>query len=131
VVVIGVVVVLILVLTGGSDTSSPQGIADSIVKAINDKDANAAKGLYCDAGSVGKSGGVDISDIPKDYKVSAKAGKTDEKGDTGSVQVFITLTQAGKTQDVTINFNIKKKDSKWCISGASLGGGSTGGTGGP
>jgi hypothetical protein len=126
VLVIAVVVVLILVLSGGSDTSSPQGIADSIVKAINDKDADAAKKLFCDPGSVSKS--VDISTIPKDMKATAKVQKAEANGDTGTVQILMTLTISGQTQDLPLSFDIKKNGDGWCVSGGSRGGPSGGGS---
>jgi hypothetical protein len=133
VVVIAAVVVLILVLTGGPDTSTAKGMSESIATAINDKDVDTLKKLYCDPSVVGTGRGVDFSSKEfEKYNAKARAGEGTENGDTGVAKVIITLTQEGQTQEVPVNFNLKKKDGDWCIDTAApdTGGGRPGGTGG-
>jgi hypothetical protein len=129
VVVIAVVVVLILVLSGGdSDTSSPQATADSIVTVVNNRDVEGAKKLYCDPAQ-GASDNADITDIPKDLKISAKKGNVADHGDTATAEVIVSVQGGpGQSGNVTINFDLKKKGSGWCVSGAHMGG--VGGLGG-
>jgi hypothetical protein len=122
-VVIAAVVVLILVLTGGSDTSTASGMSEEIARVINDRDVEGAKKLYCDPGSIK---GADISEIPPAMQAKARAGQGSENGETGTAQVIVTLSQGGKTQDLTIDFDLKKKDGNWCITGAKTDAGGSG-----
>jgi len=117
VVVIAIVVVLILVLSGGSDTSSPQGMSDEIARVVNERDVDGGKKLYCnpdDANKPSESIG-DLNTIPKDFKVSAKAGKNEDNGNTGKAQIIMTVTQGDKTANITVDFNLNKKDGNWCV----------------
>jgi hypothetical protein len=123
VVVIAVVVVLILVLSGGdAGTSSPQATAQSISDVINNRDADAAKKLYCDP-SQGIGDEADFTKIPKEIKLSAKPGNTSEHGDTATADIVVSVTggAAGQSGTVTFTFDLKKKGSGWCVSGAHMG----------
>jgi hypothetical protein len=117
VVVIAIVVVLILVLSGGSDTSSPQGMSEEIARVVNERDVEGGKKLYCNPGDANKRSESigDLNNIPKDTKVSAKAGKNEDNGETGKAQIIMTVTQGGQTADITVNFDLKKKDGNWCV----------------
>jgi hypothetical protein len=109
VLVIGIAVVLILVLTGGSDTSSAQGAAEKAVAAINARDVNASKDVDCDKS--GNMGQFDFNDIPKDLKAEL-TGSATESGD--SAKAPMKMTAAGQTLEG--DMVLRKQDGKWCVS---------------
>jgi hypothetical protein len=115
-------VVLILVLSGGdSGTSSPQATADSIATIVNNRDVEGAKKLYCDPAQ-GASDNADITSIPKEVKISAKPGKVTPNGDTATAEIIVSVEGGpGQSGTVSINFDLKKKGSGWCVAGAHMG----------
>ncbi|WP_291408240.1 hypothetical protein [Actinophytocola sp.] len=124
VVVIAVVVVLILALSGGSDTSSPEGVAESAVDAFNNQDADAIADLSCDAteSDVDKSIDPEAMGLPSGLEVSAELGEVTKDSDTeASAKVTLTLSgdlpegmpEGMNSQEMTLKMS--NKDDKWCV----------------
>jgi hypothetical protein len=130
VVVIAVVVVLIITLSGGGDTGSPKGVAQSAVEAINDKDVDKFKDIACaeakskiDSSPAGQLGDAKEANID----VKATLGDVKEDGDTATADVNVEV--AG--QSATFQLEIKKDGSDWCLADINVGGlSSSSGTGG-
>jgi hypothetical protein len=106
VVVVGVVVTLILVLTGGS---GPQATTEALIDAFIDKDVAAANALMCDEKDKLPADAFKESSqfIPTDIKIL----DVQETGDTAKVKVEATI---GGEKD-TNTFDLRKKDGDWCV----------------
>ena len=108
-----IVVVLILVLTGRSDTSSAQGsaqgAAEKAVAAINARDLNATKDVDCDKS--GNMGSLDFKDIPKDLKAEL-TGSAKENGDNATAPMKMTA----QGQTLQGDMVLRKQNGKWCVS---------------
>lgn len=131
VVVVAVVVVLIIVLTGGGsgDTSSPKGVAESAVSAINAKDADAANNLMCNKG--GNNSDVKELDELKNIEVHASLkGDPQVNGDSATATIGMDLTYQGQHINQDVDLSMKKQGDSWCIDnigrGSSADGGSSG-----
>jgi hypothetical protein len=122
VIVIAVVVVLIFALTGGSDTSSPEGVARAAVDAINDQDTDALKDITCD-GAPSSSGSFSDS-IPAGLEVKAELGEVKKTSDT---EATATITMSiggdaaknlpGGNASIPVPLKLANKDGKWCVAG--------------
>jgi hypothetical protein len=105
VVVIGVVVTLILVLTGGN---SPQGVAETLVDGVKSRNADSIRGVLCDPTEV-SDGDFDTEEFPADLQVTL--GEVTESGDTATAKV--SMTAEGQTIDLTITMK-KNESGDWC-----------------
>jgi hypothetical protein len=131
VVVVAVVVVLIITLTGGADTSSPEGVAQAAVDAFNDKDINGIKDVACGATKEAiekalSSSGLDVSGDSKDsVEATAELGEVKQDGDdkaTASIKFTVKsvpddmkeYVKVGQTEDAPLN--LKKENGDWCLS---------------
>jgi hypothetical protein len=122
-VVVAVVVVLIIVLTG-SDTSSPDGVAQAAVDAANSKDFDKLAGLTCDANVADVKDSVDPSSagLPKNVKVEFSLGKVEKTSDTeATAEVKIKLSgdlpegiPAGSTETGG-KMHLTSDGGDWCI----------------
>jgi hypothetical protein len=132
VVVVAVVVVLIIVLSGGGsgDTTSPNGVAQAAVDAINGKNAEAANNLMCTKGS--SSDVNEISEL-KDVEVHASLkGDPQVNGDTATATISMDVTYKGQNINQDIELSMKKNGSDWCVQniGRDSSDSSSGGTSG-
>jgi hypothetical protein len=109
VVVIAVAVVLILVLTGGSDSSNPRSVAEQAVKAINDRDVEAARAVDCNQG--GSMGDFDINEVPQDLRAEL-TGDVTEEGDRATAPIKMTV----QGTSISGNMILQKRDGAWCVS---------------
>jgi hypothetical protein len=126
VVVVAVVVILVITLTGGSDTSSPEGVAEAAVSAANDNDVNALTDLTCDANKKDVESSIDPGAMDSslgDVKVNYELGKVQTQGDdkaTAEVKLsFSNVPDEAKEylKDTTATLNLSKKDGDWCVAG--------------
>ncbi|SDC11015.1 Rv0361 family membrane protein [Actinokineospora iranica] len=111
--VIGIVVTLVLVLTGGSDASTARGAAQAYLDAVTSRSAEAHNKLVCD-----ESDKVTQSDIDKAFKGDdevgdPKLGDVVEKGDTATATFTVTVN--GKQTSPKIR--LRKQGENWCVSG--------------
>lgn len=130
VLVVGIAVVLIIVLTGGADTSSPQGVAQAAVDAYNDKDVNAIKDVACSAtkAEIDKtlsSAGLNPSgDSSENVEATAELGEVKQDGDNkATAQVKFTVTSVPddmkeyvkEGQTATQSIGMEKENGDWCL----------------
>ncbi|GLZ37313.1 hypothetical protein [Actinokineospora sp. NBRC 105648] len=105
---IGLVVTLVLVLTGGADTGTARGTAEAMVEAMAGNDVAAYNRLVCD----------------EDAKVTDRAGERDrpkvanaqvtEVKETGDkATATFTATVDGKPQ--TARIRLRKQGETWCV----------------
>lgn len=109
--VIALVVILILVLTGGSDTSSPRGVAEAAVQSFNSRDESGLGEVLCD-----KS---EADDAFNDFPTGLRAELTDLSEDGEEATATVQLTAEGRTGELRLR--MRKQDDGWCISGFGIG----------
>lgn len=106
---------------GGGD--GPQGVVQRVISAIDDKDTQAALATLCDS-SV-KSPAFELDKAPASVTLKAsQAGEISETGDNARARLSIKVTEGASSKGSTVNMSLtlKKKDGKWCVSNASMGG---------
>jgi len=98
------VVVLVVVLGSGPDTSTPQGVAEGVVDALNDEEYTDIVDLACAdyrdelADMVAPSGqGASLTDV--DPGSGDEAGATITLGDTARMEL-----------------GLRKEEGEWCVS---------------
>jgi hypothetical protein len=115
-------------VAAASDDSTPNGVVQKVIKAIDAKDASAARSTLCDPNA--KSAALQLDEAPATLTLKASlAGEVTETGDNARAKVDIKGTEAGKTRasNFTMSLVMKKDGSKWCVTTARMG--STGGSG--
>lgn len=126
-VVVAVAVVLIFVFTSNG-SGSPQGVAEDVVAAFNDKDGARLQELTCEDA---RGDAPDPSDLEPpeglDVEIRAELGEVKEVSDTeATAEVKITLTgelpegvpEGAGSSNVTLNMSNDGGD--WCVSGSSI-----------
>jgi len=125
-------VVLIIVLTGGEDTSNPEGTAQAVVDAVNDKDSSALAELTCGADKDDVEQFTDPGSVDESLaavEVSAELGEVTTEGeDKASAKVNVSYSNVPEEakeflKDNTITINLQKEGDAWCVSSESGGGG--------
>lgn len=125
VIVIAVVAVLVITLTGGGDTSSPQGVAEAAVEAANAEDVDALTELTCagDKDKVRDTIDPGASDPSlADLKTNFKLGEVQQQGDdraTAKVTLsFQNVPEEMKDflKEMEITMNLRNEDDAWCVS---------------
>jgi hypothetical protein len=130
VVVVAVVVTLILTLSG-SDTDSPQDVAESAVSAANDQDVDAIQELLC---SDVKADESDVTEAIRPSglggtELSFELGEVTESGSTATAAVTATMSglPPGAPADTPTSFEagieLRKVDGDWCVVGIVPSGG--------
>ncbi|GAA2983517.1 Rv0361 family membrane protein [Actinokineospora diospyrosa] len=105
---IGIVVTLVLVLSGGG-TGSPRGTTESFIDAVVGRDAEAFNKVMCDADDH-----TTQAEIDKDssFKVTdTEITKVTENGDT-AIGEFTATISGRKT---TVQLRLRKKADQWCV----------------
>ena len=105
VVVIGVVVTLILVLTGGN---SPQGVAETVVDGIKNRNPDVIKDVACEPQDIDSDFDTTDEALPTDFDITL--GEVTESGDTATAIVKVTVE--GQSFDGKIS--MKKDGGDWC-----------------
>jgi hypothetical protein len=135
VLVIGGVVALILVLTSGADTSSPQGVAEAAVKAANAKDVDAIVDLSCQElkdkkdkirEDIDPAADPNTPDEFKNVTFTFTLDKVEQQGDdkaTANVKVaFQNLPAEMKDlMPTTVKLNLTKESDQWRYCGIRTG----------
>ncbi|TDP92173.1 hypothetical protein [Labedaea rhizosphaerae] len=134
-VVVAVVVVLIIVLSGGGsgDTSSPNGVAQAAVDAINNKDADAANKLSCKSGGSVEDSSKALEELKNADVHASLKGDPQVNGDTATATVNMDVTYQGHHINQDLELSMKKNGDSWCVDdldSSSASGGSDSGSGG-
>jgi hypothetical protein len=134
VVVIGGVVALILILTNGSDSSSPQAVAEAAVKAANAKDIDGMLELSCqklkdDKDEIREN--IDPAsdpNVPEQYKqitISYTLGKVEQQGeDKATAEVNLAFQNVPEelkdaAQGTKGQLDLVKENEEWRVCGFS------------
>jgi hypothetical protein len=108
---------------GGGGEGSAEDVVKRVISAIDDKDTQAALATLCDS-SV-KSPAFELDKAPASVTLKAsQAGDITEQGDNARARLSIKVTEGASSKGSTVNMSLtlKKKDGKWCVSNASMGG---------
>jgi hypothetical protein len=131
VVVVAVVVVLIIALTGGADTSSPEGVAQAAVDAYNDKSIDGIKEVACSATkeaidkTLDSAGLNPTGDSSENVQATAELGEVKQDGDNkATAEVKFTVTSVPddmkeyvkEGQTATQSLGMEKENGDWCLS---------------
>jgi hypothetical protein len=104
--VLAVVVVLIVVLTNGPDTSTPEGAAEAAVDAFADKDADALAAVSCsDAANP-------LDQVAPSPLVGAKLSTVRLAG-TDEAVAEVTVIYADSTSQTKIG--LVRENGEWCL----------------
>ncbi|GLW95033.1 Rv0361 family membrane protein [Actinokineospora globicatena] len=107
-VVIGIIVTLILVLSGDG-TGSPRGTTEAFIDAVKSRDAEAFNRLMCDED--GKTTQKEI-DEDRDVQITdTSVTNVTESGDTAVGEFSATI--GGRSTKVRLQ--LKKRDDVWCV----------------
>jgi hypothetical protein len=115
-------------IAAANDDSTPNGVVQKVIKAIDAKDATAARSTLCDPNA--KSAALQLDEAPATLSLKASlSGEITESGDNARAKVDIKGTEAGKARasNYTMSLVLKKDGSKWCVTTARMG--SSGGSG--
>jgi hypothetical protein len=128
VVVIAVVVILVIALTGGADTSSPEGVAEAAVAAVNDEDVAALTELTCDADksevedSMGSPSDLDpsLANVEVSYELGEVTTEGEDQATAKITMSFSNVPEEAKEflKDQTVSLPLRKENDNWCIAGA-------------
>lgn len=103
----GAVVVLVVVLTSGPDTSTPRGVAEGVVDALNDEEFGDIVDLACADYQEELGNMVAPSGQPG---ATASVGEIATKpGDEASATITFT-------DDRQLDLGLSKQDGQWCVS---------------
>jgi hypothetical protein len=104
--VLAVVVVLIVVLTNGPDTSTPEGAAEAAVDAFADKDAEALAAVSCsDAANP-------LDQVAPSPLVGAELGAVRLAG-TDEAVAEVTVIYTDSTSQTEMGF--VRENGEWCL----------------
>lgn len=141
----GVAVVLIFVLGGGgASAGSPTELADDVVKAMNERDAEGLAEMGCEGSSAESKEkvqeGLDqldlsknpnipaqVRDLVKDIKISFTRGKVQESGETATADIQTKFDNVpaqleGQIPAPTLKLQMKDEGG-WCATDMGVGGG--------
>jgi hypothetical protein len=120
VVAVGVVVLLLFVFgvfgggSGSGSSNGPDQVAQTLVNALNSRDAGAANGIGCQAGS-SPTDNQTLQEF-KDAQVKATVkGKAQINGSQATAMLHFTFQDAGHTIDVDANLVMQQQKGKWCV----------------
>jgi hypothetical protein len=118
VLVIAAAVVLILTLTSGSDTSTPQAVAEATVSAINDRDADRLVEISCEKYKSRVQKDLLPTDDPDVKGVKVELVDVSQDGDKATAQIKLTRNGA-PSKDVTpkVNLDFVKENGDWKFCG--------------
>lgn len=105
----------------GGDTGSPEAVVERVIKAVDDKDAEAAHATLCDPDS--KSPAFELNEAPATLKLQTSlSGQITETGSTAKARLSIKATEGGSTRSrtITMQLSLKKDAGKWCVSSVSM-----------
>jgi hypothetical protein len=103
---LAVVVVLVVVLTSGPDTSTPEGAAEAAVDAFADKDAEALAAMLCsDAANP-------LDQVAPSPLVDAELGTVRLDG-TDEAVAEVTVTYTDSTGQ--IEMGLVRANGEWCL----------------
>lgn len=141
-VVIGGVIAAILLLGGGGGAGSPTDLADDVVKAMNDRDADKLSDLGCEGSSAESKQKVEeglnqldlsknpnippqVKELVKDIKISFTRGKVNETGETATADIatkFDNVPEQLKGQIPSPTLKLQMKDDGgWCATDMGVG----------
>ncbi|ONI84255.1 hypothetical protein ALI144C_16475 [Actinosynnema sp. ALI-1.44] len=106
---------------GGDDAGSPQAVVDRVIKAVDDKDADAATQTLCDPKK--KSPAFELDKVKPSWTLKTSLnGKIRESsaGAFASLSIKVTETGRSSTNTLPLTLDMKEKDGKWCVSEAVL-----------
>jgi hypothetical protein len=104
--VLAVVVVLVVVLMSGPDTSTPEGAAEAVVEAFADKDAEALAAVSCaDASNP-------LDQVAPSPLVGAELGAVRLEG-TDEAVAKVTVTYTDSTSQTEIG--LIRENGEWCL----------------
>jgi hypothetical protein len=127
--VLAVVVVLVVVLTGGPDRDTPEGVAQAVADMFDGNDFDVLLELSCPenkelaADSVAEMHGYSIG--PGRFEATAEVDEVAMDGDHAAVaRILLTyvelpeeyqhLFEAGDREDIRLG--IAEQDGEWCVS---------------
>jgi hypothetical protein len=117
--VVGLIITLVLVLTGGSG-SSPQAVTDTVMSAIDDKDTPALRATLCNPGKTESD--FEFDRIPKDVALKATLIKLSQPdgNENASASLQIAPVRAGKPYGDYLNMEIaiQNNNGTWCVTNA-------------
>jgi len=106
IVVIGITVTLVLVLTGGTDLTTPRGTAEAVLAATADGDHEGYNKLLCDPDDA-----VDATEIGR-FEEPKIVGDVTEEGDRATVN--FTVKYEGEPRNGRVRME-RKADGTWCV----------------
>jgi hypothetical protein len=117
--VVGLIITLVLVLTGGS-AGSPQALTDTVLSAIADKDTPALRATLCDPGKTESD--FEFSRTAKDLTLNATLVKlsSPEGNQIATAELQIAPTRDGKPAGDYLNMELlmQNKNGTWCVANA-------------
>jgi hypothetical protein len=117
--VVGLIITLVLTLTGGS-ASSPEALTDTVMSAINDKDTPALRATLCDPTKTESD--FEFNRMPTDVTLTATLVKLSqpEGAEVASAELRIVSTRGGKPFGDYLNMEIviQNKNGTWCVTNA-------------
>jgi hypothetical protein len=103
---LAVVVVLVVVLTRGPDTSTPEGAAEAAVDAFADKDAEALAAVSCSGAS------NPLDQVAPSPLVGAELGAVRLEG-TDEAVAKVTVTYTDSTSQTEMG--LARENGEWCL----------------
>nr|WP_198151849.1 hypothetical protein [Kibdelosporangium sp. MJ126-NF4]CEL20409.1 hypothetical protein [Kibdelosporangium sp. MJ126-NF4] len=106
----------------GDDASSAQAVVDRVIKAVDNKDADAAKNTLCDPSK--RNPAFQLNDVKPNVTLETSLdGKVRESSAGAVARLTIRATVAGRSGSETRPMMLTLKDNggKWCVSNAELG----------
>jgi hypothetical protein len=111
------------------DNATAQGVVDQVIKAVDNKDKDAATKTLCDPSKPNPA--FELEKVPLNVTLkSSLVGEITETKDSARARLNIKVTEEGKSRPSTMpmSLTLKNEGGKWCVSRASLSGGSDGST---
>ncbi|CAM4248682.1 hypothetical protein KIPE111705_46150 [Kibdelosporangium persicum] len=111
---------------GPADGSTPEAVVNAVIKAVDDKDSDAATRMLCDPSK--PSPAFELNKVPANVTLeTSQTGKITESGSSATARLSIKVTEQGKSRPSTMPMllNLKKDGDKWCVSRAQLGSGAS------
>jgi hypothetical protein len=119
--------------TKNGEAGSAEAVVQQVIKAIDDKDSQAAVATLCDPKT--KSPAFELDEAPASVTLKASmSGGITEAQNSARAKLSIKVSESGtaKTTSVSMTLNLSEQQpGRWCVATATMGSSSSSGTARP